>query len=482
MKHKVFIVLVLSILVFSPVYGSSWFSLKDYGVKGERSENVTNSVQQVIDKCNKMGGGTVFFPPGDYLCGTLVLKSNVTLWLEAGATIWGSRNKEDYRQSKQISETAGFENLPSSPVLIYADRVQNVSIRGKGTIDVQAEREYLPLKHLDPFIEEETVIARKSGVEMKQFYKVEPSTCMLFIKNSSNILIEDVTFWESSGWTLHLQWSEKINIRGCRIYSSLVSGVNADGIDIDGCKDVCISDCIIKTGDDAIVLKTTLKEGHAESCENITVSNCLLTSTSSALKIGTETYADFRYISFANCIIRDTNRGLSIVVRDGATVEYVSFSNIQLETKRKHFNWWGNGDPIWIVVKKRNENSKIGKIDNVRFDGISGSGEGTSIIEGFSSDYPLGKIVLNNVDLKMFPECLPDKRATDGFKFSNVEYLSLSNMNITWDGKKSEPNWRYTYYLEKIKKLELHRVRGRILNDICKTLIYTREIDDSIYD
>lgn len=94
-----------------------------------------------------------------------------------------------------------------------------------------------------------------------------------------------------------------------------------------------------------------MKEGHAESCENITVSNCLLTSTSSALKIGTETYADFRYISFANCIIRDTNRGLSIVVRDGATVEYVSFSNIQLETKRKHFNWWRNGDPIWIVVK-----------------------------------------------------------------------------------------------------------------------------------
>lgn len=461
MMNKNIVLLLLMLLSHQFSWASSlWVNIHDYGITGKKETNSTSAIQSAINECHFKGGGTVYLPAGDYMCGTIKMKSNVTLWLEAGATIWGSRHADDYSNINHSGGLSGFENSIKSPILIYAENEKNISIRGRGRIDVQAEREYLPLSTVDSFIEEETENARLSGIEMKQYYKKDPSTCMVFIIACENVLIEDIEMVESSGWTLHLQWTQKINIRGCRIYSSLVAGVNADGIDIDGCKDVCISDCIIKTGDDAIVLKTTLKNGRSETCENVTVSNCVLTSTSTALKIGTETYANFSYISFSNCIIRDTNRAMSIVVRDGAKINYVSFSNITLETNRKHFNWWGNGEPIWVVIKKRTEESPVGSIDNVSFSNISGIGQGTSIIEGYSSDYPLGRINLSGVDLKVEPESLPDKRATNAFKARYINDLSLTNVDFSWNTTHKEPNWKELYSFENIKNLILNSVNG----------------------
>lgn len=460
MKKNIILSILMLMLTFPLMAINQWVNVCDYGASGVKQSNATEAIQKAIDNCFLKGGGTVYLQAGDYTCGTIVMKSNVTLWLEAGATIWGSRVMEDFSYASHVSNFSGFENSSQTPILIYARDAKNIAIRGRGSIHAQAEREYLPLVSVDSFIVDETEKARLSGVEMKQYYKKDPATCMVYIVDCENVLIEDVELIESSGWTLHLQWTKKINIRGCRIYSSLVAGVNADGIDIDGCKDVCISDCIIKTGDDAIVLKTTLKEGRTETCENITVSNCVLTSTSTALKIGTETYADFSYVSFSNCVIRDTNRAMSIIVRDGAKVSYVSFSDIMLETNRKHFNWWGNGEPVWLVVKKRTPSSRIGRIDQVSFTNISGIGQGTSVIEGYSAEHPLGCIRLNQVDLRIEPESTPDKRATHAFRVCFVEKMSLSDVHFSWSGEDKEPNWGKLYHFEKINALKLHAVSG----------------------
>lgn len=460
MKKNIILSILMLILAAPLMAINQWANVCDYGASGSKESNATVALQKAIDDCHLKGGGTVYLPAGNYTCGTIIMKSNVTLWLEAGATIWGSRVAEDFSQASHAGNLSGFEHSSQTPILIYAKDAKNIAIRGRGSIHARAEREYLPLVSVDAFIADETEKARLAGVEMKQYYKKDPATCMIYIVDCENVLIEDVELIESSGWTLHLQWTNKINIRGCRIYSSLIAGVNADGIDIDGCKDVCISDCIIKTGDDAIVLKTTLKEGRTETCENITVSNCVLTSTSAALKIGTETYADFRYVSFSGCIIRDTNRAMSIVVRDGATVSNVSFSDIMLETNRKHFNWWGNGDPIWLVVKKRTPDSRIGRIDQVSFTNISGVGQGTSILEGYSAEHPLGCIRFNHVDLRIEPESTPDKRAVHAFKACFVEEMSLHDVLFSWQGKRKEPNWGKLYRFENIKYLKLHVVSG----------------------
>ena len=448
-----YILIILFWFSTFPLAAQNTFNVKTLGANGGKNQLVTTIIQKAINDCAASGGGMIYFPPGEYLSGAITLRSNVNIHLEAGATIFASLDMKDY-------DIPGKEERYRHPVLLYADSAENISITGKGTIHGQARRAYLPLESVDGFIKEETEMARKSGIEMKQYNKVEPFTFLVFLVNCKNISITDVTLFESCNWTLHLQWCENVKIRGINIYSDLEKGVNADGIDVDGCRNVIVSDCYIETGDDAIVLKSTLSKGKSQPCENVTVTNCILTSTSTALKIGTETHSDFRHILFDNCVIRNSNRGLSIVVRDGAQVSDVKFSNISMELNRKHFNWWGNADGIWLVVLKRTETSRVGNISNITFDNISGDVQGTSRIEGFQG-MPLKNIRLNNVHFRMHAETKADKRATDGFRAHDVDGLSLTNCSVEWNDKVTELKWVSAFAFEKISNLHLRGLAGK---------------------
>jgi hypothetical protein len=197
------------------------------------------------------------------------------------------------------------------------------------------------------------------------------------------------------------------------------------------------------------------------------VTNCSLTSTSSALKLGTESFGDFRHITFSNCAINNTNRGLGIIVRDGGTVSNVLFSDITMTLDRKHFNWWGNADPIWLVVKKRNPDSKIGNIKNVVFENIVAHGQGTSKLEGYPG-HPLKNITLNQVQFFMHPEDKPDKRATHCLQAHDIQGLKIKDCDITWDKDNPEKKWKSAIYLEKLNNFrlsEISAVQGAPDND-----------------
>jgi polygalacturonase len=438
-------------------YGQKIFNVKDYGATGKnKKEVVTSPIQATIDECHSAGGGTVYFPPGEYLSGTLVLKSNVNFHLDHGAVLYASQDEEDYQVPFDIYK----HNNPNQPVLLYAEDAKNISITGKGTIHGQARRVYEELRDVDGFIEKETENARQSGVEMKKYYKIPPFVSLIYLVSCEHVEISDIRVIESVDWSVHVQWSENVTIRNCYIYTSLEAGVNADGLDIDGCKNVTISDCIIETGDDAIVLKSTLTRNRSEDCENITVTNSVLTSTSAALKIGTETYGDFRNIVFSNCVVKDSNRGFSIVVRDGGTVQDVLVSNITMELNRKAFYYWGDADPIWLVIKKRSENSKVGVIKNISFDHIIAHGQGTSKLEGYQGS-KLKNISLNNIQLNMHPEATKDKRATHALIASKVENLHINGLSIYWDEEQVEPFWGSALMLEDVDFLNFDRFYGR---------------------
>ena len=169
----------------------------------------------------------------------------------------------------------------------------------------------------------------------------------------------------SPNWSCHIQWSSLVTIKNITIKSSLEKGVNSVGLDIDGCNHVLVEDCEIRTGDDAICLKATRQGGRSEKCEDVVVRNCKLSSTSCALKIGTETHADINRILFTHCDISQSNRGLGIFIRDGAHVHDVEFSDIRIECARKRFFWWGDGDAFQFVVLKRNARSAEGSIDGL---------------------------------------------------------------------------------------------------------------------
>jgi hypothetical protein len=457
LKLKHFPILFVTCLIFhlSPAQ-TRMFDVRDYGATGRKSEKATEAIQKAIDACAETGGGTVYFPPGEYLSGTVRLKDHVNLHLENGARWYASQDTVDY----QVPYNVYKGNNPSQPVLIYAEDVQNIGISGRGLIDGQARREYDELRGVDSFIAEETELARTSGVEMKMYYKISPIVSLIYFVDCIDVNVRNVHIRESSSWTLHVQWCERVKISGIVLESSLEQGVNADGIDVDGCRDVRISDCIIKTGDDAIVLKSTLTNGRFENCENVTVTNCVLTSTSSALKIGTETFGDFRNIVFSNCTIENTNRGLGIIVRDGGTVSDVVFSNISMQLDRKHFNWWGDADPIWLVILKRSPESEVGRIENILFENIIAHGQGSSKLEGFAGQ-PLRNISLSNVQLFMHPEDTPDQRATHALIASDVQDLSLKSVSVYWDEVNPQDQWQSALAIENVDGLFISDFKGR---------------------
>jgi polygalacturonase len=431
------------------------FNVRDFGASGRKADLAQPAIQKAIDAAAAAGGGTVYFPPGAYTTATLRLVSNLTLHLEAGAVVYASQDPELYKQHQGIGGGEG-----QAPVLFYAHKLQNLAFTGLGTVDGQARHVWEDLKEVDGFIKAETEGARAAGVEMKRAYALDPKVNLFFIVDCENVRVENLTITASPNWGLHVQWCKDVVIRGIRLFSSLTHGVNSDGIDIDGSRNVLISDCVIETGDDAICLKSTNKGGRFEPVENVTVTNCVLTSTSAGLKIGTESHGDFRHIVFSNCVVRNANRGVNIVVRDGATVENVLFSNLTLDTRRKHFNWWGDGDAIRFVVLQRTPASRVGTIRNVTVQNVIAHAQGTSLIEGFEGQ-PLQNITLSNVQVFMHPEEAPDKRATHAFDFRKVDGLTLREVTVHWDEQQPEPGWRSALHASQVRDLTVDQLRAR---------------------
>lgn len=462
---------ILSLLFTLPLFLTAQpvINVKNFGATGIKTELATTAIQTAIDYAAAQGGGQVYLPPGEYLCGTIVMKDNITLWVEAGATIFGSRVEEDY--------SPDHRDLFGNPVLLYAKGVKRITLRGKGVIDGQAVREYRDLEKVDKFIGRETELARESGVEMKMYYKVKPITALLYFTECEDITIEDLSFVESNFWTVHIERCQRVFLRGLYVYSDLETGVNADGIDISESRDVTISDCIVITGDDGICLKS---KDPNNPVENITVTNCVVSSSSTALKIGTETHGDFRHIIFSNCVVRNSNRGLSIVVRDGATVSDVLFTDITVECRRRHFNWWGDGDPIWLVILKRRETSRTGKIENVRFNNILATGVGTSRIES-RVGRNINGVSLNNVSIHMRAEHTPDKRATHALEAIDVDNLTINNLQISWATDSIQPKWKHALYLDSVFGFQLKGFEGRQgLLEQHEAVIHLHQVKDAL--
>ncbi len=443
------LIIAAVILMVSSTLLYADYSITAYGAVADRKINSTSAIQKAIDAAHSAGGGTVIFPPGTYLSGTLELKSGVRLYFENGSVLLASRLADDYRALGVVQ----------APVLIRGDKARDIAITGRGIIDGQAEQVWADLGEADGFIAKETEIARQAGIPKKRAVTVKPNPCLVYLTDCENILLEDTSFINSGFWSVHLGTCRKVNVRGVCIESSLDMGVNADGLDIDSCSDVRVSDCTISTGDDAICLKTTRQAG-GKPCEDIVVTGCTLVSTSCALKLGTESHGDFRRIIFSNCIIRNSNRGIGIFVRDGAAVSEVLFSNLIIECNRKHFNWWGDGDPIRFVVLKRTPESRLGSIRNVVVSNVIARGQGTSLIAGYEGENRVENITLRGVQLTMSAEATADKRATHGLILRDLKNITLDDLRVTWDSSQGiEAKWTDALCNERVTDLQKRECR-----------------------
>lgn len=425
------------------------FDVRNYGATGVRKDNCTKAFRDAIEACIAAGGGTVQVPAGEYTTGTVQLRDNVTLHLEAGATLFASQHLGDY--------------VKDSRALIFAENAKNISVTGKGTIDGLARYDYDNLRGADPEIAKAQEIARQAGIEMKRYYRSrEAMNIFLFVLNDcTNVQLHDVSIINAPLWTVRLNDCDRVTVRGLYIYSDLEKGVNADGIDICSSKNVVISDCVITTADDAIVLKAIARNGKkANVVENVTVTNCVLTSSSTPLMIGTETEADIRHVIFSNCVIRNSNKGFGINVQDGAVVSDVIFANLTIETSRRHWNWWGDSEMCKFVLKKRTDAAVLGQIRDIFIDNISVKARGTSTITGHASQ-PLENIRMSNIRLFMEVENARDKRATDAIRIENVKGLQLRDVSVEWSERETESAWQSALVLKDVQDFTVDTFSGR---------------------
>ena len=430
-----------------PIRRETRFDVTAFGASGLRKDNATEAFQRAVDACTSAGGGTVLVPPGEHTVGMIQLKDNVTLHVEAGATMFLAQDNALFPRGRRA--------------MVFAENASNIAVTGRGTLDGLAQYEFVAMRGVDPEIAEEIEIARAAGVDMRRYYRVGVQTYMFILNNCRNVLLQDVSVIHSPLWNVRLNDCDRVHVRGVYIYSDLEKGVNADGIDIVSSRNVTISDSIIETADDAIVLKAIARDGApARPTENVTVSNCVLTSSSTALMIGTETQADIRHVLFNNCVIRNSNKGFGINVQDGATVSDVVVSNLTIETNRRHWNWWGSAEMCKLVLKKRTPESRLGSIRDIVVDNVVARVRGTSTITGHP-DRPIENIRMSNIDVTMNPEDARDKRATHALLLDRVRGARIRDLSVAWAGDTSEPQWKSALVLRRVSDFDVTGFSGR---------------------
>lgn len=288
------------------------------GVVGDGKKLNTDSLQTAIDRLNVCGGGQLYFPAGTYLTGSLQLKSNVTLYLEKDAVLLGSTSPYDYPRFKPQGDLK-VDNDNFNQALIYADGAEHIGIMGHGTIDGQGRELALTidsLHHTGELVDPNYNTYRKRpGTRPKLFY----------LHECKHIEIKHVKACSSAAWGLSFELCSELTLDSLQVENRAYW--NNDGIDISDCQDVCISNCYINSADDGICLKS-----HNRNAWNdrVSISNCHIISSASAIKFGTESIGGFRNVTIDSIWVKDTYRSaIAIESVDGAEIENIQVSNVR---------------------------------------------------------------------------------------------------------------------------------------------------------
>ncbi|MDE6770160.1 MAG: glycoside hydrolase family 28 protein, partial [Muribaculaceae bacterium] len=254
------------------------YDITDFGAKpGQPIDNAV-AIQKAIDKCSEAGGGTVLVPAGEwFMTGPFQLKSYVNLHLEPNSQLIANPDESLY------TESAFGDNRGEGMMWISAKDVKNISITGTGTIDGNGV--VFMGAELD------------DSYELKPVTDFDPRPHVLTIINGEKINLSDVTIRNSAYWTVHLVGCYDVAISDISLLNNLKIR-NGDGIDIDHSKKVRIANCFIESGDDCICLKNRREYEQYGSCHDVTVSNCIMTSRSCAVKIGSENMDSIYHVVF----------------------------------------------------------------------------------------------------------------------------------------------------------------------------------------
>ena len=352
LKHFLSVIMLLAVTTTAL---AERVDMKQAGAVTDGTTVNTRLINSTIERLAGEGGGTLFFPAGRYLTGPIRLKSNITLELEAGATLLFSTNFDDYLPFVEVRHEGVM--MKSFCPLIYATDAENITIKGEGTLDGQGKAwwdEFFKVlidlrdngkrdvNKYQPLFEKENDVKKIAsetnedwhGTLDRRFFRppfIQPIRC-------KNVRIEGVKIINSPFWTVNPEFCNNVTVDGVTIHN--VDSPNTDGINPESCRNVHISNCHISVGDDCITIKSgrdLQARNIGAACENITVTNCTMLSGHGGVVIGSEMSGGVRRVTITNCVFEGTDRGIRLKSTRGrgGIVEDIRISNIVMKDIKK---------------------------------------------------------------------------------------------------------------------------------------------------
>lgn len=416
------------------------FDITDYGAVGDGVTDNATAIQKAINDCSSSGGGIVLVPEkATFMTGPFDLMSRVDLRLENGSRLLANPDESVY------SKSAFRQNHGEGSIWIGGENARDVTISGMGTIDGNG------ITFMGP--------EEKAAYVLKEFSFFDRRPHVLTALGFTNLTIRDVTFRNSAYWCLHLVGCDGVTIQGIRIENNLKIR-NSDGIDLDHTRNVRILDCCIESGDDCICFKTRREYEEFGPTENVTVSGCTMTSTSCAIKLGSENMDAIRNIAVRNCTIRSSNRGIGIQNRDEGIIENVTFEDFVIEGRMFDDVWWGKAEPIYVTAYKRKPSDgkdanvrfaagqtegRVGEVRNISFHNVTCRSENGIFVGGEAGK--VSNIAFNNVCMDVekttgYAGGVYDLRPSDtvgllqadtcGFYFDTASSITVRKSSVHW--------------------------------------------------
>lgn len=431
------LVLLFFYLIVAQCTFATTINMREAGAINDGKTLNTQVIRKTIDKLSAQGGGTLFFPAGTYLTGPIVLKSNITIDIESGATILFSSNFDDYLPFVEM-RYEGVVMKSFSP-LFYAYGQENITIKGRGKVDGNGQAWWYAAWALEGSKPSDKELAQRvekyrtlwdkensdfqieqnsdwEGTLAKKFFR--PSFIQFY--KSKNIRIEGITLVNSPFWTVNPEFCENVTVDGITINNPY--SPNTDGINPSSCKNVHIANCHISVGDDCVTIKSgrdAQGRKYGVPCENVTITNCTMLAGHGGVVIGSEMSGDVRKVAISNCVFDGTDRGIRIksVRGRGGMVEEIRINNIVMKNIKKE----------GIVVSLYYGNSPIEPLSdrtpvfrNIHISDVTGSNVNVAcLVEGIE-EMPVSDVSFDNINMD----------AKSGFDISRAKDIRLNNVQV----------------------------------------------------
>lgn len=393
-------------------------NVKTYGAAGDGKTNDREAIQKAIDRCPS--GGTVLLEDGVFYTGSIMLKSNMTLYINHDATLLGSSSTADYPYYDPMTYSTQLGPRHNcSRALIYAENVENVKIDGGGTISGNGKYNFT-----------ENV----RGVSNEPHRPIA-----IYIAMSNTVTIQNVYVRDSAMWTIVPAESDYVTVRN--IFMDCRANANRDGIDIVDCKNVLVEDCTVTTADDALCIKS----GKRRGVDNLLMQNSNVTVCyTNGIKFGTASYGAFKNCYFRDIMMKNIKYSpMCIESVDGADIDSIYFDRIDFHDVT---------NPFWIILGQRSlrgtgtdergsmvlgdDFGKVGTLQNIFFKNIRGRNLSLPSTDHPNADgSPISGTTVTGEDGKVYE-----------YRVKNIYF---ENVDITYKGnyKNGVPNTPPEYKL-----------------------------------